>query len=253
MSDQIVEAPERLQVAGVRYSYATQPVLAGVSFRLYGGEIAALIGRNGAGKSTLLRCIGGWTRPDAGRIVVDTVALLEREREARRVVTLVPDTPAFYDDLTAWEHLRFIAQAHRIAGWQPAADTLLERFGLANSRDATPQTFSRGMRYKLALCLALLTEPRLLLLDEPFGPLDPVSAEALWDILAETAEGGAAILLSSHQLPADALPDRYLVLEQGELLADGDPATLSERFQLREDHSLDDVLRAAIDQAPNQL
>lgn len=235
-----------LDIRDVRYSYATQPVLTGLSFTLIRGEVAILIGRNGAGKSTLLRSLAGWTRPDAGKILLDGVDITQREREARAGLVLVPDTPAFYDDLTAWEHLRFVAQAHRLRDWQATADTWLERFGIAASRDATPQTFSRGMRYKLALCLALLIQPKLLLLDEPFGPLDPVSAEALWDILAETANAGASVLLSSHQLPPDALPDRYIVLEQGELLIEGDPETLAVTMGLPDTHSLDDVLRAAL-------
>ena len=246
MDSSLDEPDVLLDVRDVRYSYATQPVLAGVSFTLAAGEVAILIGRNGAGKSTLLRSLAGWTRPDAGQIRIDGVDVAQHERAAREKLVLVPDTPTFYDDLTAWEHLRFVAQSHRLRDWQASADTWLERFGIAASRDATPQTFSRGMRYKLALCLALLKQPKLLLLDEPFGPLDPVSAEALWDILAETANTGASVLLSSHQLPPDALPDRYIVLEQGELLAEGDPETLTATLGLGDDHSLDDVLRAAL-------
>lgn len=240
-----------LDVSKLRYAYASQPVLTSLSFTLPPGVIAVLIGRNGAGKSTLLRCLAGWTRPDDGRIRVDGVDLFQRERDARRKLALVPDTPTFYDDLTAWEHLQFIARAHRLNGWEATAEQLLDRFGLVSARDTSPQAFSRGMRYKLALCMALLMRPALLLLDEPFGPLDPVSAEALWDVLAEAAEEGATVLLSSHQLPADALPDRYLVMEQGNLLAEGTPDELSETLDLDEDHSLDDVLRAALDRQVN--
>lgn len=240
------DSPPLLEVAHVSYRYATQLALDTLSFVLHQGEIGALIGRNGAGKSTLLRCLAGWTQPTGGTITVQGRDLRTSERAARRQLVLVPDTPNFYDELTAWEHLQFVAQAHRIAKWQPEAESQLQRFGLASARDTTPGGFSRGMRYKLALCMALLPRPALLLLDEPFGPLDPVSADELWDMLSKVADQQTGILLSSHQLPADANLDRYIVLEQGQLLADDTPSGLQARFGLRQDYSLDDLLRAAL-------
>ena len=91
-----------------------------------------------------------------------------------------------------------------------AGRDLLDRYGLLTNRDAFPFAFSRGMRYKLALCMALLVEPRILLMDEPLGPLDPVSADELWIELNRHRNDGMTILLSSHQLPQEAHPDRYL-------------------------------------------
>lgn len=244
----MTESPDMplLDVARVSYQYATQLALNDVSFQLHRGEIGALIGRNGAGKSTLLRCLGAWTRPTGGKIRLLGRELAENERWARGQLVLVPDTPSFYDDMTAWEHLQFIAQAHRVADWQREAERMLERFGLAGSRDAIPLNFSRGMRYKLALCMAMLPRPTLLLLDEPFGPLDPVSADELWDVLVDAANEQIGVLLSSHQLPPDASLDRYIVLEQGALIADDTPDDLRAAFELPEEYSLDDLLRAAL-------
>ena len=100
---------------------------------------------------------------------------------SRSHIVLVPDTPPFYDELTAWEHLQFNAQAHRLRRLGGAAPkTCSTATGLLNNKDAFPFSFSRGMRYKLALCMGLLVEPKILLLDEPLGPLDPVSADELW-------------------------------------------------------------------------
>jgi ABC-2 type transport system ATP-binding protein len=235
-----------LSVTNLRYRYSAQFVLDRMSFDLRAGEIVALVGRNGAGKSTLLRCIAGWTRPTEGEIRLSGVPFDRIEREARRKVALVPDTPPFYDDLTAWEHLHFIAQANRLANWQKRAEQLLRRFGLTSARNALPLTFSRGMRYKLALSLALLIEPQLLLLDEPFGPLDPVSAEELWDMLAAASEQQTGILLSSHQLPPSADPDRYLIMEAGALITEGTPEELHATLSLNGNQSLEHILRAAL-------
>jgi len=235
-----------LRVSKLRYAYGRDVILHDVSFRVDGGELIVLAGRNGAGKSTLLRCIAGWTSVTSGTVQVAGRSLEEAEREARRQLILVPDLPIFYDALTAWEHLRLVAGANRIPTWEAQAEELLGHFGLWEDRDDYPFTYSRGMRYKLALCLALLVEPPLLLLDEPLGPLDPVSADQLWRDLGVYREAGMAILLSSHQLPADEQPDRYLLMEQGELVGDGTPAELCARLDLPERPTLEALLRAAI-------
>jgi ABC-2 type transport system ATP-binding protein len=129
----------------------------------------------------------------------------------------VPDTPSFYAELTAWEHLQFIAQLYGRTQWRPEAERLFEVFGLAAHKEAYASSFSRGMQYKLALCIALLAQPAVLLLDEPFGPLDPDSATALWHELRERAHGGAAVLVAAHQLPDVVRPERFLRLADGRL------------------------------------
>src|SRR6185312_6184727 len=100
--------------------------------------------------------------------------------------------------------------------------------------------------YKLGLCLALLVEPSLLLLDEPFGPLDPLSSEQLWHDLETYRDAGIAILLSCHQLPTDSQPDRYLLMDQGSLLGDGSPATLALHYGIAGAPTLDSLLHAAV-------
>ncbi len=200
------------------YSYGSVPVLREISLTLYAGEITVLIGRNGAGKTTLLRCLAGWSRATTGEVRLDGMSLGQNERLARARVVLVPDTPTFYDALTAWEHLQLVAQLHRLAAWQERAAQLLDVFALGAQRDAYPFTFSRGMRHKLALSMALLLSPPLLLLDEPFAPLDPQSAVDLWAALQARRAAGTAVLLSSHALPGKAYPDRYVVIDGGQII-----------------------------------
>lgn len=239
------EAP-LLKVTDVGYRYGSFSALTGVTFKVDAGELIALVGRNGAGKSTLLKCIAGWTRPTDGEILLLGEKLDKNERFVRSHIVLVPDTPPFYDELTAWEHLQFNAQAHRRDDWEEQAEDLLDRYGLLNNKDAFPFSFSRGMRYKLALCMALLIGPKVLLLDEPLGPLDPVSADELWIELNKHRNEGMSILLSSHQLPPNAYPDRYFVMEQGEVIAHGTPDDMREQLGVKNDLTLDNLLRAAI-------
>lgn len=241
------EAP-LLKVTDVGYRYGSFHALSEVSMEVKGGkgELIALVGRNGAGKSTLLKCIAGWTRPTDGEVLLMGERIDHNERFVRSQIVLVSDTPPFYDELTAWEHLQFNAQAHRLLEWEEHAEDLLDRYGLLNNRDAFPFTFSRGMRYKLALCMGLLIGPKMLLLDEPLGPLDPVSADELWVELNRHRDEGMTILLSSHQLPPGAMPDRYFLMEQGEVIGQGTPDQLRKKFNLTGDLTLDTLLRAAI-------
>jgi ABC-2 type transport system ATP-binding protein len=220
------ETPGLLCVDHAWFAYSAVDVLTDVSFGIESGEIAALIGRNGAGKSTLLRCVAGWSRLKDGEVLVQGIRLRASEREFRQRLVLVPDTPSFYDDLTAWEHIQFVAQAHRLSDWRAGAEDLLERFGLWRQREAFPFTYSRGMRYKLAVCMALLVEPNVLLLDEPFGPLDPFSMEQLWGQLQQCRQRKMGVLLSSHTMPDYAQPDRYLVMEEEQIILQGTPHAL---------------------------
>ncbi|MCB9422526.1 MAG: ABC transporter ATP-binding protein [Ardenticatenaceae bacterium] len=246
MTEIIASEHSLLVVDTLSYQYGLNPALKNVSFELDAGELAVLIGRNGAGKSTLLRCIAGWTQATKGNIVLKGRSISQHERWLRQHVALIPDTPPFYEELTAWEHLQMIAQLHRLVDWEEKAAKLLASFGLWSNRESFPFMFSRGMRYKLALCLALLLKPSLLLLDEPLGPLDPLSADFLWGELIRYQEQGMGILLSSHQMPQGIQPERYLIMEQGQLVLQGTPNELMAASSPDGDISLEALLETAV-------
>ncbi len=208
-----------LRVTDLRYQYGANPVLDNLSFELPNGTLAALVGRNGAGKSTLLRCLAGWTVPETGAIEIDGRQMQRHDQQYRERVVLVPDTPDFYDELTAWDHLQLVSQLYRVADWQDRSLALLEQFQLADQRRAFPFTFSRGMRYKLALCMALVVQPALLLLDEPFGPLDSLASRLLWRLLKEYTAADQSVLFSSHILSDEGQPDQFLLLRDQQVTA----------------------------------
>ncbi|MCL8207004.1 MAG: ABC transporter ATP-binding protein [Actinomycetia bacterium] len=230
-------APARLTAEEVTLHYGSFVALQAVSFTVPAGQYVVLLGENGAGKSSLLRCLAGWTRPTRGTVRIDGRPLEEDERAVRSRLKFVPDTPAFYPDLTAREHVDLVARAHRLAPtYRETADGLLRAFGLGAQSRAYPAAFSRGMQYKLALVLALVTDPALLLLDEPFAPLDPAAQLHLAAHLRRLAAAGTTVVASTHLLPPEVPPDRLLVLEGGRLVRDlpvaeasagrGDPAHL---------------------------
>jgi len=228
-----------LQATGLGYRYGAFRALRDVSLQLAPGELLALVGRNGAGKSTLLRCLAGWYQVEEGTVEQGG------GQAGGPTVVLVPDTPAFYAELTAFEHLQFIAQLHGRRDWASEGRRLLEVMGLEGHERAYASSFSRGMQYKLGLAIALLSRPDVLLLDEPFGPLDALSSEALYRELRRFASEGRGVLVSAHQMPPSVAPDRYLLLEDGELLCEGTPPELRQRYGLAS-LSGEDLLRAAL-------
>jgi ABC-2 type transport system ATP-binding protein len=207
-----------LAIRDVSFSYGQSDVLRNVEIEVRAGEVVVLGGRNGAGKSTLLRCAAGWSRPTEGHVELLGQPIQTADRELRREVALVTDTPPFYDDLTAREHVRFLLRANRLEKRENEAERLLDVFALRSAEAAYPSALSRGMRYKLGLVLALMLQPKLLLLDEPFGPIDAASARALWTELRSLAGAGSGVLLSAHQTPEDVVPDRYLGLSEGRVV-----------------------------------
>lgn len=206
-----------LRVERLAYRYGKTEVFVDVSFVLQEGEIALLTGPNGAGKSTMLRCLAGWDAPREGGVELVGKRFDGLDRAARRLVTFVPDVPSFYDDLTAGEHLRFVRQAMRLPASDDPSERLMERFGLDGQRDQLPSSYSRGMRQKLALVLAFARAPRLLLLDEPYGPLDPDAAVVLSELIDEARAAGTAVLASCHHDVPNLQPDLLLHLEGGRL------------------------------------
>lgn len=206
-----------LRASELSRSYGRFQALMPTDLTLRSGEIAVLSGPNGAGKTTLLLCLSGLLRPTAGVITIDGHDLYTEEKEAKRQLAFVPDVPRFYTELTAWEHLYFIAQAHQAGeGFGQRAERLLHEFGLWESRDLYPHNYSRGMRLKLGLLLALIRPFKVLLLDEPTSALDVESVRFLVGRLKELRQSGAGILLSSHDPNiARDLADRTLKIQNG--------------------------------------
>ena len=211
-----------LRAKGLSHSYGTFQALASTDLELNAGEIAVLEGPNGSGKSTLLLCLSGLLRPTTGEILIDEYDLYADEAEAKRRLAFIADVPRFYTELTAWEHLHFLALAHDAGdGFDQRAEDLLKEFGLWEARDLLPHHYSRGMSLKLGLLFALIRPFKVLLLDEPTSALDTDSSKFFVQRLRALRHEGASILLSTHDPEMkDGLADRVYSMNHGQVRAE---------------------------------
>src|SRR5258706_113098 len=168
-----------IEANGLVKSFGLRPALRDVNFNVASGSIVALLGPNGSGKTTLLRLLSGLSRPTAGSITVGGWNLPREAAAVRAQLGVVAHLPLLYDDLTAAENLHFFAQLYGLQ--QPASRiaTVLDRVGLTRRANELVRTFSRGMQQRLAIARAILHNPAVLLLDEPYTGLDVSGAEML--------------------------------------------------------------------------
>jgi ABC-2 type transport system ATP-binding protein len=211
-----------LEAERLSHRYGAYQALAPVDLALYPGDLAILSGPNGAGKTTLLLCLSGLLHPTTGQVRVCGYDLYRDEPSAKSDLAFVPDVPRFYTELTAWEHLHFVALAHGAGqGFEARAESLLKEFNLWDERDHFPHHFSRGMRLKLGLLMAFIRPFSVLLLDEPTSALDQEGAELARKKILDLRHAGAAILLSSHDpFFSQGMQARTWRMRNGELWQD---------------------------------
>ena len=195
-----------------------------VSLEVPAGEIHGFLGPNGAGKTTTIKMVVGLLRPDKGTITVDGIDVAKEPIEAKRRIGYVPDYPELYEKLTGVEYLNFIGDV-----FQVPTDTrrrrlaeLLEMFELRDAVRDLIQTFSHGMRQKLAVIAAVLPDPALLILDEPMTGLDPKSSALFKDLMRRRCDEGKAVFFSTHILDvAERVCDHIGIIKHGRLVAEG--------------------------------
>jgi heme exporter protein A len=214
-----------IQAAGLCRRYQRRWVLVDVGLEVPWGSVWMVAGHNGAGKSTLLRILGGAIRPDLGAGTVAGWRLVHDRQAVRRSSALLGHSSGVYPSLSALENLRIAARfLGRDAGRRPLLEHL-ERVGLAERADDPVATFSAGMRKRAALALVLLKDAPVVLLDEPYGELDPAGFHFVDDVVRELRGRGATVLVATHLLERGAeLCDRALLLDHGRLVWSGPAA-----------------------------
>ncbi len=232
-----------LEVKKISGGYANIPVLKDVSFQVGDGELVGLIGLNGAGKSTTIKEIIGLLTPYQGEIFIDGETLNGQSEAYRKKIGFIPETPSLYEELTLKEHLEVVALAYDLE-WELAfgeAEKLLKIFRLEEKLDWFPVHFSKGMKQKVMIVCALMVNPSLLIVDEPFLGLDPVAIKDLIDLINQQRSKGTSILMSTHVLDsAEKMCDRFVILHHGQVLADGTIEQLRKEFG-QERASLNDI------------
>ncbi|HEY7941064.1 MAG TPA: ATP-binding cassette domain-containing protein [Candidatus Limnocylindrales bacterium] len=220
-------APQRqLEIDGISKRYGQTVAVQDLTFQIRAGELFGFVGRNGAGKTTTMRVVLGVLAPDAGAVrwLGQPLTL-----ETRRRIGYMPEERGLYPKMRVAEQLAYLGELHGMTGVdaREASGRWVERFGLADRRDAELQALSLGNQQRIQLAAALVFGPDMLVLDEPFAGLDPVAVDVMSGVLREQAQAGLPVIFSSHELElVERLCDRVGIIDHGRMLACGTVAEL---------------------------
>ena len=233
-----------LQIEHFTKEYGNKIAVNDLSLEIRSGEIFGFIGHNGAGKTTTIKAVAGILPFQKGEIRVDGISVRENPLECKKRMAYIPDNPDLYEFLSGIQYLNFIADIFQVPKREreERIGKYGDLFGLTGDLGSTVSTYSHGMKQKLALIGALIHEPKLLLMDEPFVGLDPKAAHDLKMIMADICQKGGAIFFSTHVLEvAEKLCHKVAIIKEGELAACG---TMEE---VKGDESLEQVFLELVD------
>jgi ABC-2 type transport system ATP-binding protein len=206
-----------IQATGLTKRYGTLTAVDRVDLAVEKGEIFGFLGHNGAGKSTMINMLLDFARPTKGRVEVFGVDCQERSVAAREHMGVLPEGYDVYPELTGRHHVQFAVESKQV---DEAPMDMLDRVGITDAADRPAGEYSKGMKQRLVLAMALVGEPDLLVLDEPTSGLDPSGAKAMREIIQAENERGATVFFSSHILEqVEAICDRVGIMHQGTLTA----------------------------------
>ncbi|MBQ1604998.1 MAG: ABC transporter ATP-binding protein [Lachnospiraceae bacterium] len=208
-----------------------------VNITVESGDIYGFIGHNGAGKSTTIRAAVGVLDFTDGDIYIDGHSVKDEPMECKRVTAYIPDNPDLYENLTGIQYLNFISDVFEISAndREERVKKYADAFEITDSLGDAINSYSHGMKQKLAIISALIHEPKLLVLDEPFVGLDPKATFTLKEIMHEMCENGTAIFFSTHVLDvAEKLCNKVAIIKQGKIIAAGTMEELTEGHSLEE-------------------
>lgn len=195
-----------------------------LSLHIPAGEIYGFIGHNGAGKTTTLKCITGILKPDEGEIFVAGESVRDKPLECKRKLAYIPDNPDLYDYMTGIKYLNFIADVFGVSARDRSEriKKYADIFDIRKDLGEAIQSYSHGMKQKLAVISALIHSPQIIIMDEPFVGLDPVASHSLKEIMHEFCDNGGAIFFSTHVLEvAEKLCDEVAIIKNGRLIKSG--------------------------------
>ena len=213
-----------LKIENLTKRYDTKKAVDNLSLHIRPGELCAFIGHNGAGKTTTIKAVCGILGFDSGEIYIDGMSIKANPIECKRKIAYIPDNPDLYEFLSGIKYLNFVADVYGVPAGE--RNELIHRFSdifeLTSDLAQPISAYSHGMKQKLAIISALIHDPKLIIMDEPFVGLDPKASHALKEILREKCRQGGAIFFSTHVLEvAEKLCNKVAVIRKGTLVADG--------------------------------
>ncbi len=227
-----------LNISHLTKTYGEKKAVDDLSLHIAPGEIYGFIGHNGAGKTTTLKSVVGILEFDSGEITIDGRSIRKEPLECKKLMAYIPDNPDLYEFMTGIQFLNFVADIFEVpaAARQERIRRYADAFELSGDLGSPISAYSHGMKQKLAVISALLHEPKLIIMDEPFVGLDPKASHTLKGIMRDICDAGGAIFFSTHVLEvAEKLCDKIAIIRGGELIRSG---TMEE---VKGDESLEDV------------
>ncbi len=227
------QSPGLIQIDRVKKTFGSKTALNNITFSVPPGQICGLLGPNGAGKTTLFRLLMGILKATEGTLLIDGRDAFEDRVEVKRLIGFLPDEPAFYSYLSGREVLELSAAMHGLDAILTVAriTPIIAKLRLAEDLDNYAEDYSRGMKKKLGLLLAMLHQPKLLVLDEPTNGLDVESTHLFYDLISETAQQGTTVLFSTHLMDhVTKLCSHAVIINEGTLVAKGSLEELRSTF-----------------------
>lgn len=217
-------------VENLHRSFGSLRAVHGVSFSIAHGQVVGFVGANGAGKTTTMRILTGYMPPTEGTVTVAGYDVVEESLEVRKRVGYLPETVPLYNEMTAYEYLKFMGELRRIPDVEERALETLEAVNLEARADSFIGTFSKGMRQRVGLAQALLHRPEVLILDEPTIGLDPSQVVEIREVIREIGKD-RTVLFSTHILSeAQQICDRVLIINNGKIVAEDTPENLQSKL-----------------------
>jgi ABC-2 type transport system ATP-binding protein len=213
-----------LSVHQLTKRYGSHCAVDNISFEIKKGEVFGFLGRNGAGKTTTLRILAGILLPSSGQITIGGYNIVKQAQQVKRITGYIPDRPYLYGKLKARELLQFTGDLYDLKKKETSdrIDYLLNEFSLEDKQFNMIESFSHGMKQRLATCMALMHSPEVLIVDEPMVGLDPHGAKLMKRKFREFADSGMTVLLSTHSLGvAQEVAHRLAIVETGQIIAEG--------------------------------
>jgi ABC-2 type transport system ATP-binding protein len=213
-----------LRIENVTKTYGDKKAVDNLSLHIQSGEIYGFIGHNGAGKTTTLKSCCGILQFDQGDIYIDGISIKDKPLECKRKLAYIPDNPDLYEFLSGIKYLNFIADVYGVSkkDREVRIKRYADMFELTGDLAQPISAYSHGMKQKLAVISALIHEPKLILMDEPFVGLDPKASHILKEIMREICDKGGAIFFSTHVLEvAEKMCDKVAIIKNGRLVASG--------------------------------
>jgi ABC-2 type transport system ATP-binding protein len=210
-----------IDVRNLRKSFGTRKVVEGLSLKVEQGQICGFLGANGSGKTTTIRMLCGLLVPDGGEGQCIGLDIIREAPLIRRHVGYMTQKFSFYEDLTVFENLDFVASVYEMKNRRKAVDDIMARMGLVDRRDQLAGELSGGWKQRLALAACVLHQPKLLLLDEPTAGVDAKARREFWDLIHDMAGDGLTVLVSTHYMDEAERCNRIVYLANGRIVVEG--------------------------------